>query len=259
MEIESSVSETTSSFTYILLAFLPISNSLIDIGRLALIERISSPIIVTTARSQCQAILLFLLSLYLGGDSTPNFRVAAFWLSHLSNWINPFIIICSSTLYLKAIRSSGLSATVPYLSLTPVWVWIFGVLFGNQALDYTRMAGFAPILTGLYILERGKKHGESLGMGQLYMTLVSILWSLTTSLERASLSRYNPIVHLCMTQALISIYGMCLLYSSKNVVDRIEPNLYNLFYTSSSNGKKHREDSGVFILPTIVEGKKDGI
>lgn len=249
MAVEVDPSAKLSSSTLAMLAFIPISNSLIDIGRFLLIKHFGSPIFVSTIKSATQATLLLCLSIYLGQEARLNPLV---WLSFFSNWLIAAIWVLSSCLYLQAIRQTGLGETIAYLALTPLWIRLSAVVWLDQSIvqDMEHFAGLGLIFTGLIIQTRGGRrldntlHQQTKRDGRIKMIAVSVLWSVITALDRGALSRHHSIEHTCMVQILACAYGILLLELHRRFQSEIllGASLRQLLFESVSSPKAGKLD-----------------
>ncbi|HYT41848.1 MAG TPA: EamA family transporter, partial [Methylomirabilota bacterium] len=111
------------------------------------------------------------------------------------------ILYCISLLlYVEAIKKADLSLTLPMLALTPVYLLFTGFLINHELPKATGMIGVLLIVAGAYLLnfERGKtKFIDPFfeiykNKGVLMMFVVSIIWSVTSSLDKLAILHSNP-------------------------------------------------------------------
>ena len=132
----------------------------------------------------------------------------------LTPYLLPGIILVimgllSALLFLKAIRQSELSLTIPLLSLSPMFSSLFSFFFLNEKLLNIQYLGIFLIILGTLILYSKKLTlNEILQSFKIILTnnsaklmvLVSIIWSLTPVLDK-----------LCLKNSSIkSIYSLVL-------------------------------------------------
>ena len=115
------------------------------------------------------------------------------------------ISLFSALLFLKAIKQSDLSLTIPLLSLSPLFSSLFSLIFLNEKLSYFQYIGVFLIIFGTLILYSKKiTLGEILKSFKVLinnksarlMLVVSLIWSLTPVLDK-----------LCLKNSSINIHG----------------------------------------------------
>jgi len=116
------------------------------------------------------------------------------------------ISLFSALLFLKAIKQSDLSLTIPLLSLSPLFSSLFSLIFLNEKLSYFQYIGVFLIIFGTLIL-----YSKRITLGEILksfkvlinnksarlMFVVSLIWSLTPVLDK-----------LCLTNSSINIHGL---------------------------------------------------
>ena len=115
------------------------------------------------------------------------------------------ISLFSALLFLKAIKQSDLSLTIPLLSLSPLFSSLFSFIFLNEKLLYFQYIGILLIIFGTLILYSKKiTLGDilksfkviTLNKSARLMIVVSLIWSLTPVLDK-----------LCLKNSSINIHG----------------------------------------------------
>ena len=168
--------------------------------------------------------------------------------------INPYLVpgisliflgIVSALMFLKSIRESDLSLTIPLLSFTPLFSSIFSLFFLNERLDIFQYTGILLIIFGTlilyserfeisYLLKSITKIKKSLSAK--LMIFVSFFWSLTPILDK-----------ICLKHSSINIHG--LIQSSFTLII--------LLFFSKSNFEifsKLKIKNYIIILITILVG-----
>ena len=129
---------------------------------------------------------------------------------NLKSYIFPGLILIlislfSALLFLKAIKQSDLSLTIPLLSLSPLFSSFFSFFFLNEKLSYFQYIGVFLIIFGTLVLYSKKiTLGEILKSFKVLvinnsaklMIVVSLIWSLTPVLDK-----------LCLEHSSINIHG----------------------------------------------------
>jgi len=132
------------------------------------------------------SLLMFLLLLPFITISKPGDR---FWLALV---IGGILNMITNILYMKALKSSDLSITVPMVTFTPVFLLLTSPIMVGEFPDIFGVMGILAIVTGSYLLNiREKTRGffppfKALfrEKGPAYMLLVAFLWSITANFDK---------------------------------------------------------------------------
>ena len=130
---------------------------------------------------------------------------------NLKSYIFPGLILIlislfSALLFLKAIKQSDLSLTIPLLSLSPLFSSLFSFFFLNEKLSYFQYIGIFLIIFGTLVLySKNITLSEILKSFKILITnksarlmiIVSLIWSLTPVLDK-----------LCLQESSINIHGL---------------------------------------------------
>ena len=130
---------------------------------------------------------------------------------NLEGYIFPGLILIiislfSALLFLKAIKKSDLSLTIPLLSLSPLFSSLFSFFFLNEKLSYFQYIGIFLIIFGTLVLySKNITISEILKSFKVLITnrsarlmiIVSLIWSLTPVLDK-----------LCLQKSSINIHGL---------------------------------------------------
>ena len=139
---------------------------------------------------------------------------------NLKSYIFPGLILIlislfSALLFLKAIKQSDLSLTIPLLSLSPLFSSFFSFFFLNEKLSYFQYIGVFLIIFGTLVLYSKKiTLGEILKSFKVLvinnsaklMIIVSLIWSLTPVLDKLCLEHSSINIH-----GLIQSFGLVIL------------------------------------------------
>ena len=139
---------------------------------------------------------------------------------NLKSYIFPGLILIlislfSALLFLKAIKQSDLSLTIPLLSLSPLFSSFFSFFFLNEKLSYFQYIGVFLIIFGTLVLYSKKiTLGEILKSFKVLainnsaklMIVVSLIWSLTPVLDKLCLEHSSINIH-----GLIQSFGLMIL------------------------------------------------
>ena len=139
---------------------------------------------------------------------------------NLKSYIFPGLILIlislfSALLFLKAIKQSDLSLTIPLLSLSPLFSSFFSFFFLNEKLSYSQYIGVFLIIFGTLVL-----YSKKITLGEIFksfkvlainnsaklMIVVSLIWSLTPVLDKLCLEHSSINIH-----GLIQSFGLVIL------------------------------------------------
>ncbi|MEK6538243.1 MAG: DMT family transporter [Nitrospirota bacterium] len=121
-----------------------------------------------------------------------------FWLTLL---IAIPLDVTAIILYVKAIRLSPLSLTIPFIALSPMFVIITAFVILGELPDISGLFGILLIVIGAYLLNvRATKHGV-LGpikaikkeRGSVLMIIVALIYSVTSTLGKVAVLHSSPL------------------------------------------------------------------
>lgn len=109
--------------------------------------------------------------------------------------------ILSLVLYVRAIRLSPLSLTVPFLALSPVFIIATAFVMLGELPDRSGVAGILLIAAGAYTLNASSSKNGVLGPvraifkepGSLLMLLVAVIYSVTSTLGKVAVIHSGPV------------------------------------------------------------------
>jgi drug/metabolite transporter (DMT)-like permease len=108
--------------------------------------------------------------------------------------------ILAVVLYIKALRISPLSMTLPFQSLTPLFLIFFSRLIVGEGVSSAGAAGITLIVLGGYVLNLATVKSGFLAplkavakeRGAVYMILVALIYSVTSSLGKLAVTHSSP-------------------------------------------------------------------
>ncbi len=121
-----------------------------------------------------------------------------FWISLL---IGGSINAVTAVLYIKAIKVSDLSLTIPLVALTPLFMLLTSPLIVGEYPNFFDCIGILLIVTGSYLLNIKEKSQGYLAPfkallnepGPKFMLIVAFLWSITSNFDKIGVKNSSPI------------------------------------------------------------------
>ena len=109
--------------------------------------------------------------------------------------------IAALVLYVKAIKLSPLSLTIPFLALSPVFIMVIAFFTLGERPSLAGLSGVALITAGAYTLNARAAEAGLLGplraiakeRGSLLMIAVAIIYSVTSTLGKVALLHSSPV------------------------------------------------------------------
>ena len=109
--------------------------------------------------------------------------------------------ITALILYVKAIRLSPLSLSVPFMALSPVFIIFIAFFILGEWPGRTGLAGIALIAAGAYLLNASASRNGVLGPlkeitkepGSMLMIAVAFIYSITSTLGKVAVTHSSPV------------------------------------------------------------------
>lgn len=208
-------------------AFLSVLAGLGDAVSFAIIKKLNK--IDLYARLTCfnLMIFLFLLVRFLFYDvpevSLKFFVVVA---------INAVVWLIAMLLLIKALQKSNLSASIPMLSFTPVFLLFASYLLLKEFPDFSGLLGVIIVVIGSWVLNIfSLKYGffepfKAIfkNKGVFYMLIVAFLFSITASLSKIAINLSNPgyfiFVHYLITSIILALLFLKRVKNSKKQIKK---------------------------------------
>jgi len=142
--------------------------------------------------------------------------------------------IAAILLYIKAIRTSPLSLTLPFLSLTPVFLIFTSFVFLKELPTALGIFGILLVVIGAYILNLSKINGNFLGpfktiikeKGSLFMIIVAIIFSINANLGKIAILHSNTLFFIAFhIFSLVLILSIMFFSRIKNKFSEIKSNI----------------------------------
>ncbi|MEM9404958.1 MAG: DMT family transporter, partial [Acidobacteriota bacterium] len=124
--------------------------------------------------------------------------------------------VAANILFLRSVQIGGLAATIPMLSLTPVFTAIFGALLLRELPVGVQWLGIVLVVTGAFLLNlpgAGDEDADRM-RGALMMVGVAVCWSLAPALDKLSIEASSPMFHGIVLQAGVAVLVLPILMRS---------------------------------------------
>lgn len=127
--------------------------------------------------------------------------------------------ITAILLYVKAIRVSPLSLTIPFMALSPAFIILIAFLFLGELPDLSGLVGVFLIVVGAYVLN-AKMSREGLfepiraigrERGSVLMIIVAFIYSITSTLAKVAVQHSSPIFFSFFYPFILTIILSCII------------------------------------------------
>ncbi len=180
-----------SLFTALSLSF---SDAFLKLG-----SKDSSPLFLTAGRLFYALLIIIPFAVIVNEKIWPE---KGYWLVFFSALP---IEMLATFLYVKAIKVSPLSLTLPFLSLTPVFLTVIPKILLGEGLSYPGLMGVFSIAIGGYLLNFDRSvqsimdpfYAIGREKGSLYMIIVAILYAVTSTLGKKAITLSSPAYFAC--------------------------------------------------------------
>ncbi|MGC9517668.1 MAG: EamA family transporter [Methanomicrobiales archaeon] len=153
-----------------------------------------------------------------------------FWLALL---IGGSLNVVTTVLYMKALKYSDLSISVPMLTFTPLFLLITSPLILGEFPSFLGLIGILMIIVGSYILNiRQWKEGYLAPFkallkekGPKLMLMVAFIWSITSNFDKIGLLNSSPIFWIVAINLFIAVFTFPLmLRSTRDKIEKLKVN-----------------------------------
>ncbi|NJN01326.1 MAG: EamA family transporter [Leptolyngbyaceae cyanobacterium SL_1_1] len=116
-------------------------------------------------------------------------------------------------LYIKAISTSDISLTVPYVSFTPLFLGLTSPFIVQESADLGDVVGGLLIVLGAYVLNWRSQYRSPLAPFQAFwqepgpklMLGVALIWSITANIDKVGVQTSSPLLWLVALHSFISL------------------------------------------------------
>lgn len=121
--------------------------------------------------------------------------------------------ILATIFYMKAIKHTDLSLTVPLVTFTPLFLLITSPLIVGELPDLSGLLGVLLIVLGSYLLQINTRRQGILTpfksllkqQGPRYMLLVAFIWSISASIDKIGVQSSTPIFWVFSVSTMVTI------------------------------------------------------
>lgn len=122
--------------------------------------------------------------------------------------------ITATLLYMRAIKLSPLSLTIPFLGLTPLFSILISFILLRELPDKSGLLGVILIVLGSYLLHIHLSHKgmiepfKAIGKekGSILMIIVAFIYSITSNLGKITISHSNPFFFAIFYSLIMSFF-----------------------------------------------------
>lgn len=183
------------------------------------------------AWSNCFFSIIFLLPFIFDiPEIKPDFYFGLF--------VSGFANVLALVFFMKSIKLSDLSKTIPLTTLSPLLLLITSPLIVGELPNFQGILGIAFIVLGAYLLNFSNNFSGVLApfkaiyyeAGPRYMLFVVLLWSISANFDKIGVKNSSPLFYAFSVQVFISVVlFFILLYKKKFNMDTIKTNIKYLF------------------------------
>jgi len=158
-----------------------------------------------------------------------------FWLALL---VSGSLNVIATILYMKAIKHSDLSITVPMVTFTPLFLLLTSPLIVGEFPNFLGLIGVLLIVLGSYTLNIKQRHEGYLApfrallkeIGPKLMLSVAFIWSITSNFDKIGVQNSSPIFWAIAVNIFIILVMLpIMLYKSSGSIQNIRTNYKALF------------------------------
>jgi len=145
--------------------------------------------------------------------------------------------VITSILYMKAIKISPLSLTIPMIALTPMFLLLTSPLIAGEFPSSFGIIGIFLIVLGAYTLNVQKVSKGFLSpfkalkkeKGPIIMLCVAFIYSITANMDKVAIQHSSPFFFLIVANIFLSsILFPIVLFKSRKNLHQISPNIKSL-------------------------------
>lgn len=122
--------------------------------------------------------------------------------------------VASNFLFLRALQLSPLSATIPFLSFSPLFTVLVAIPLLGELPQTLQLIGMAIIVVGALLVNAGDDDALNLRLlfrrlldekGSVLMLAVAMLWAISTSVDKLALEHATPPIHAAVQSGAVGV------------------------------------------------------
>jgi len=182
---------------------------------------------------------------------------SGFWLVLLAS---SSLITVASILFVKAIKDSPLSLTLPMTTFTPVLLLLTSPIMIGELPKPLGIAGVLSVVIGSYILNLSKRSNGFFepifalfkNQGSRLMLIVAIIWSVTTNFEKMLVKDSNPLFTSVASNVAVLIFLTLVLRIKKISIRNILRNSKTLAPIGIFNGLSYASQMTAYSMTLVA-------
>lgn len=145
--------------------------------------------------------------------------------------------VVTTVLYMKAIKYSDLSVTVPMVAFTPLFLLITSPLIVGEFPSFSGLVGVLLIVMGSYVLNiKERKRGYLFPFkallnekGPKLMLVVAFIWSITSNIDKIGIQNSSPVFWVIAVNTFVATFLFpVVLTGSKKKLDYFSKHIKDL-------------------------------
>lgn len=122
--------------------------------------------------------------------------------------------VASNFLFLRALQLSPLSATIPFLSFSPLFTVLVAIPLLGELPEPLQLIGMAIIVVGALLVNAGDDDALNLRLlfrrlvderGSVLILAVAMLWAISTSVDKLALEHATPPIHAAVQSGAVGV------------------------------------------------------
>ncbi len=152
---------------------------------------------------------------------------SGFWMTAV---VKALLGVVVTILYIRALKHSDISVTVPMTAFTPLFLLVTSPLMVGEFPSPTGLVGVVLLVAGAYLMEVDKRVDGIAApfrallerQGPRLMLLVAVIWSVTSNLDKIGVTQSSPLFWVVSTNTLTALFLVpILLYGAEKELDEL--------------------------------------
>lgn len=189
---------------------------------------------------------------------------SVFWIALL---VTSALNTITSILFVKAIKDSPLSLTLPIVTLTPLFLLISSPFIVGELPKPLGVVGIISTVIGSYILNLSKRiHGPLEPIFSIFkeegprlMLIIAIIWSVTSNIDKIAVRNSNPILFSLVSTIVVLLFLTIVLQIKKtsfNTIFRNSKVLAPIGFASGLSTVFQMIAISITLVPNVITVKR---